>query len=722
LMSYEKVYVPAVTKKALALALIGIAISALMWPGKSLGVGSKPVPMIRYRFPYSTDEYWWEGGHYFQALLGCFSVGLAFIFVCGLVNYGASKGWWKIKFSGQELALIMALVPLGAIFGGSDYWNPWEQTTIIQGFVPGVVTDSSWWNLIPPVVFGPRSASVWSYCYVPGKPIKGTYMPWEIPWLAILPNMLIFWVFLMLMVICLMCASALMRYICIKTEYLAFPFNEVYGGIVNLAKIDEQTNRPGMFSKPFVIGFLVSFLWTFAFWGLDQWIMLFKGEIFDTWKGRLPDPRTWYPTDTLAWPAYDFTLLDLLDWSPLFFQTGLWEIGWASLIPINVLLSGLIGFVAIYVVLPPVWVYVANQTPMNPNTSAFEAIKRLQRGYTWGGLCTVPMFLGMCLAIIVAMIVNNWRESLIIFKSIVKEPFKEFDEDRPLPYRWLWWIMLGSFFLWFLMGIFVFQMMPIPLLLYGIFMVVTYLATGKIISESGGWLGFMQPNYFSALNFTGAMITYHFNLLPTGNLDTSTVTTLWYIARNRSINNWFEVVPWYTLYSLKMSESQNLRSRKMLLALIVGFALALIISPILYEIEVAYAPYSDARGRGIINLIKDNLSRGTIESTYQWTQYSRYTSISLQTVAISFAVILALSILQRYISFLRFLSIGGLITGVWVGYTMWASWIIALIIKIIVLRAGGTKMYEEKLRPLSLGFFAGGLIAFFLAQVGWMLK
>jgi hypothetical protein len=53
---------------------------------------------------------------------------------------------------------------------------------------------------------------------------------------------------------------------------------------------------------------------------------------------------------------------------------------------------------------------------------------------------------------------------------------------------------------------------------------------------------------------------------------------------------------------------------------------------------------------------------------------------------------------------------------------MWASWIIAFIIKTIVLRVGGTRLYEEKLKPLSLGFFSGGLITFFLAQVGWMLK
>ena len=712
------------TKKAIAFAVLGMAISALLWPAVSLSPSSgSPRWPVRYRFPFSDDEYWsYAGGHFFPAFIGSFSVGLALVFIGGLINYGAMKGWWNTRFSEQELALIMILAPLGGIWGGSDYLYPWDQITVVEGLKPGMVKDPSWWDLVPPIVFGPRDASVWSYWYVPGVSVKPRYLPWQIPWLAILPNILTFYVFFLSFAVCLICAAMLMRYICIRVEYLAFPFNEVYGGFVDLAKPDSKTKQLKMFSKPFLIGFLISFIWQFSLWDADQWVMLIKGEIFQRYQGYLPDPTTGYPSNILAWPVYDFTIHDLIDWAPLLFSAGLWEIGWASLIPLNILLSGLIGFLAMFVVFPPVYTYIVNEDLMEPGTTAVTALKRLYRGYYWGGPSIVTVYVGACLAVVVATFVNNWREVSTILKSIVKEPFSEFDPDRPLPYRWIWWIMIASFLLWYLIGVGLFKIYPLPLLIFGLAMIVLYTGSAKIISETGGWMGCMFARRGPAyVQFIGAVLTEEFNFLPVdGPLTVSSITSLWITRGGRNINNWLETVPWYSLYGMKMADSKRINKKMMLIAIIGGIALALILSVILFEIRLAYSSLPRRPGKGIFTVIK-NAVKGR-QDGYMWRLYTQYPMETWYTILASFSIFLALSILQRYIGALRSLSIGGLIVGAYVGYGLWGAWLTAFIIKYLVIRIGGVRLYEEKLKPIALGFFGGGLLAHLLGSIGWALQ
>jgi len=710
-----------VTKKAVAVAVLGMVISALLWPQQ--GKGATPYWPMRFRFPFTDDQPWsYMGTSVFPAIIGSFSIGLALVFICGLINYGVIKGWWKTTFSQRELALIMSLAPLGGIFGGGDLLYPWSQTHLLEGFKPGTIKDPSWWNLIPDIVFGPKDASVWSYVYVPGEAIKPRYLPWQIPWMAILPNILTFYVFFASMLVCLICASMLMRYICIKTEYLAFPFNEVYGGFVDLASSNPKTKRLGMFSKPFLIGFLASFIWQFSLWGAYYWVMLITGQKLELrYQGYLPDPTTGQASTILAWPVWDFTHYDLIDWAPLVFSAGLWEIGWAALLPTNILLSGLIGFLAMWVVFPPVATYVLNGNPMEPGESMRKCLKRLDRGWYYGGVSVEAVFLGACLAVIVAIFVKHRQESLTILKSIVKEPVSEFDPDRPLPYRWIWWIMIASFLLWYLIGVGLFKMYPIPLLIMGLGIVILFTAAGKIVSEAGGWYGSMF-SYDSAeyAQLVGGILTVKCNLLASGrSLTMSDITTLWITKGARSIINWMEIPPWYSLYTMKMADSKRINKKKMLIAVIGIFALALILSEIFYEIKLAYDVEPTTKGQGIVRTLTEAMGGEQIDN--MWRLYSRCPEGSMYTIIASFSIILALSILQNYIGILRPLSIGGLIVGLKCGHGIWGAWLVALILKYLVLKVGGVKLYEERLKPISLGFFGGGLLAYLAGLIGAVL-
>jgi hypothetical protein len=84
-------------------------------------------------------------------------------------------------------------------------------------------------------------------------------------------------------------------------------------------------------------------------------------------------------------------------------------------------------------------------------------------------------------------------------------------------------------------------------------------------------------------------------------------------------------------------------------------------------------------------------------------------------------VILVLAFLATRIGFLRGLSIGGIVLGTMAGFWIWAPFLVGFIVKYIILRVGGVKMYEEKLKPIALGILLGHIIPIFINNtIGWI--
>jgi hypothetical protein len=60
-------------------------------------------------------------------------------------------------------------------------------------------------------------------------------------------------------------------------------------------------------------------------------------------------------------------------------------------------------------------------------------------------------------------------------------------------------------------------------------------------------------------------------------------------------------------------------------------------------------------------------------------------------------------------------SLAGIVLGCMFGREIWSPFLIALLIKYLTIRMGGVKLYNEKLRPLSVGLIAGWCIVTVIA-------
>ena len=69
-----------------------------------------------------------------------------------------------------------------------------------------------------------------------------------------------------------------------------------------------------------------------------------------------------------------------------------------------------------------------------------------------------------------------------------------------------------------------------------------------------------------------------------------------------------------------------------------------------------------------------------------------------------------LTLLQTRISKLRFFNVAAIGLGCLIGYYLWLPFLAGLIIKLLTLRIGGVRLYEDKVKPICFGAVAAYLI------------
>jgi len=143
------------------------------------------------------------------------------------------------------------------------------------------------------------------------------------------------------------------------------------------------------------------------------------------------------------------------------------------------------------------------------------------------------------------------------------------------------------------------------------------------------------------------------------------------------------------------------------LGFIAGIASLAIVTP-------AWQAFVTDFKRGNIHTALSTLQTGIIPN---WERSLIYMDKTLQLIIIGFALVLALTLMQRSVALLRSLSIGGLITGLMLGYGLWLGWLITFIIKYLILKVGGVKLFEEKWKPVALGLFCGGTVSNLIGQL-----
>jgi len=688
---------PGLTVKSIVVAVLGLIIVSLLCGDPQRRFEPSPLRVTGLEYNY------WESQ---VPALSSIGWGILFMLILALVNQGAAAGWWKIRFTRQETALILIMVVIGGIYNGG-YHGPFREWFSESADVASkpAADRAKLWAYMPDVVFGPKDANFWTFFVgEPGRPKLRTLM---IPWAGLLPMMATAIFFTLGGMLCLVFASMLLRRLYCTVEYLPMPITEVMTGFLELTQPGSEKVK--LFkSKPFIIGLLASFLYTFPLWGIHFWQTVLTGKPAGSPEGMLGG--------VLLWPFWDFTLKGWLPWVPLQVSLAPWEVGWGMILPINVLASTLIGYLAMFVIFPLIYGYGLGFWGKFSGMSAWELTFAGIYRQSSEGFSFVALSLGMLFALVVTPLVMNWREVAPIFKALIREPPEEFDPDRPVSYRLTWLLTIGFGLLWYLTAILVMGMAWHATLFFMAVTSILFLAYGRMASETGGFYGLVIPvPYWSHGGLLGAWALRGFGVMPDPAKPVGSVVTYWYMQTRGTTFAWGDKIPWYSLHSMKVADLTKTKTRAALKTLVAGIALSLTAIAVFYFIYRAYAPWVFKTRGELTNTAPGNVANG---STKGWFNMIDHWDLGLVQVAIGFAAIFALSLLQPRIPLLRTLSMGGLVWGVWGGYMVWATWLVALVIKYVVLRTGGTKIYEETVKPASLGLVAGAFITFALMVLG----
>jgi len=693
------------TVKSIVVAVLGLIIVSLLCGDPQQGGFTAPGDVSPLKVPGQEFNYWQSQSQ----VLASIGMGMLFMLILALVNQVAAAGWWKLHFTRQETGLILIMVVIGGIYSGG-YHGPFREWFTEGPYVAGQSNPAdraNLWAYMPDVVFGPKDANFWTFIVgEPGRPKLATLM---IPWAGLLPMMATAIFFTLGGMLCLVFASMLLRRLYCTVEYLPMPITEVMTGFLELTQPGSEKVK--LFkSKPFIIGLLASFLYTFPLWGMYIWQHLLTGKPAGSPEGSLGG--------FYLWPLWDFTPKAWLPWVPLRVSLAPWEVGWGMILPINVLASTLIGYLAMFVIFPLIYGYSLGfwgrtfPTGMSGNRDLVMTIYRQSSE----GFSLVALSMGMLFALVAAPLVMNWREVAPIFKALIREPPEEFDPDRPISYRLTWLLTIGFGLLWYLTAILVVGMAWHATLFFMAVTSIIFLGYGRMASETGGWYGIVVPcQYYAHGGLLGAWTLKGFGVMPDPEKHVGNIVTYWHMQTRSTTYAWGDKIPWYSLHSMKVADLTKTKTRAALKTLVGGIALSLTAIAVFYWIYRAYSPRVWKIRGELTATAPVSLEKG---SSKGWPNMMEQWDLGLIQVAIGFATILTLSLLQPRIPLLRTLSIGGLVWGTWGGHMVWATWLAALIIKYIVLRTGGTRMYEETVKPVSLGLVAGAFLTFAVMVLG----
>jgi len=687
------------TTKALVIATVGLVFTALLW-----GDAERAGPWSGFRYSSSDVLYFWHWQ--VNPVLGAYGMAWVFMIVIAFINHGAKAGWWKTRFSGQEVALISVMIVLGGVFNGY-YRGPFKEWFSEGAYVvrQPVGKQADLWKVAPPI-FGPQDPGVWRfYTGIVGQPVKERTL--MIPWVELAPMMIIAISFISSGMLCLVFASMLLRRLYCTVEYLPMPIAGITTDLINLTQTGSEKVR--LFkSKPFLLGFLLCFIYMFPIHSLSFYQTLATGVAV---------PRQWgYLGGVLLYPYWDFTPNVWLAWVPLFISLIPWEIGWGLLLPANVLTSALIGWFAMFVIVPlalspylgpqPKGVYGA---PLMHSYLDFHAI-----GFSYSAI-----FIGMLVAITFVPIIRNRRHMIPVFKALLSEPPEDFDPDKPISYRLTWLLTIGFGLLWYLIGTLVINIRFDALLLHSIMISILFIGGGRLVLETGGYYGNFSQSWMGGVgDYVGTVLLKLFNVVPSRGQVTNIVTTYYMNSSRMNMYGYHENIPWYSINAMKVAEHTKTKTSDILKVLAIGIIISMPLIAVFHFVWRAYSPTIWWKIPGIYFGRMTSAEAGTL---YNAVIISKW-DIHLTQICLGFTVVAVLSLLQPRLSILRSLSIGGLVFGAWAGYTVWVPWLIALIVKYIIMKTAGIRVQEETVRPFSLGLIAGAILTLVTMQVGNFLE
>lgn len=626
------------------------------------------------------------------------------MFVLALIN--------KVRpntFSIQELVVISIMIPVSVLWHEYDH----DFTGNILAALPAMVyqPEKTIENNLPYL----KMYSLWqtldqNYW----KSILYTSNLLGVNWIIHIPAIAWHVTFICSSTLLMLFIMLLYRRVVINVEALPFPTAQMVKQVIEVAQPAEGSKRVS--NKWFLIALIASLIYYLLTWVSDKFMTLILGP-----GNEVPGFGNGFIAGVYAWPVLDFIPLAIIPYGvPLMLSLTPFEIGWYALMGIDTLISIVIVWIIVYLMVP-VFLTEIGYWPRPVPGMQLRHIRWMFISNSPGGETLVAVMAGMLISLAFVPLWRNREIFIPILKSIIgKEPSKEIDPNPPVPYKFVWlgivvcglaWVWAGTAIglplLWMLAYVPVMSIMSIGVM----FM---YAETGGFLGkvsnrQSDYWHGFFGT-WLTRMILGGGQAPQSFSAeylscaLATGQIDVHFGSGFAIAAFMYS---------WYTQHSFKLSEITETDNKSTVKALVIAVLLTAIAGGISFFFFLGLLPFSPDIMPFSGRFWKQEWGPDLLPAfTQAGKMKDRYWTNSFNIVLFILGLILPvlISFGRARFSWFRVTS-AGVLFGLIFGFHSLGPMIAGLILKYLVLKIGGTKMYMEKLLPICTGFIVSAGIA-----------
>lgn len=645
-----------------------------------------------------------HGGFEYAFFLGSIGMSTITILAIALIN--------KVRptFSLHESVVIFLMVWIGTFFATSpsvNLYKGWENPFLtLLGFGSnGAETQAYYAEMMTSWMVHPE---VYQNALLPRN--------FNIPWGTFTP--LISWsiVFTVSAGLFFGFIAMLLRHIYIDIEDLPFPAVDVAEELVGLVDSSgsDVSKKSSLFTnKLFWAAFLIQFLWQH---GLTLAVNANPLD-YSAWAGNVKNVSSFWPQWDMG-PSWSVGIFSVV---PFVIFLVPYAIGWTYMMSIDSLVGVIIGTIISWFFLPMAQVIVGARPsldtgtplwPVNSEYSLFQSPIVMRPG----------MIFGILLALGVIPIWMHRHEFATIVRGIAKEPKADFDPEKPFSYRLVWLGLIISFAIYVASGV----AYGLPILPWaGALIIISFALVGmmRYVLGTGGYFGVGTWVWYLSwpATITGVLFMWLFGLnLGDLNVNNSQAELIIYNGLTWGAPILMSVVAGtFAFYGAKLASKTQTRIRDSFIGVIIALAVAITVTAITAVVIVNYMPHpsdppitlagawsTSPFGNMYLtwrNLFYPERHRLTWNMGYQ-------ESIDPQDTIIMVVVGILLVALFTFLKTKKpALPLGsmGLALGVVFGYGIWVPCVVALIAKYLTIKTGGTELFNDKGKPIAVGFIAG---------------
>jgi hypothetical protein len=665
-------------REVLGVRLFAWVLGLLITIGMIIGGLFAGMQAIVLTFGIHWDHGWAVGGVFMAVVLN-------------MINYTLP---FRSKLRAQEIAVILAMIYAGGSFMGSIYpyelmFYPAFGARHLGTRLPDLVGLDRLMEIVPPF-FAPTDQAAIENIRFGGYPTPyAAWMPWLSFWI---PYSILY--FFMCMFLC-----TIVRKQWIDIESLGFPYAQPVismiqdVGMVDRAAVGSEVAAQKRRSKLILIGFVVS-----ALISVPDFIHILNPTV-----PGLP----WWSNYWVKWsmdlvPLYP-GLAEALPGSALLITWGPWYIMalWA-LIPIEILFSSWVFFILFYILLPPFFI-TAGLIPYDPTWPGYTRWSQIGRagtihpviwgdfGYFWLGILALAF---------------QWKYIKGTLKGLFGKPDVS-DAEEPVPYRVAWIGFIASLIL--LVGL---------ITMAGGSALPTIGAVGLIFLYNLGQMRLKaESGIFVTNSNNAAWMSYY---ITGGEWPTTRTIGDWtagqwvpWMVANHSQYHWGNgtgAAAALIIDAYKILHDAKSNLKQSFIAMSVAALLAIVLSAVI-GLSLVYT-----YGATVMTALA-YWYRGSLGGNFAGfdPQSTGLPGTPWLDLGISFVAVLALMLGRFYIPRFPLSPVGfclglGLRTIDGLGWMFLWAWIL----KFLILKIGGARLYRETGVPLLIGVFLGGAFMFFM--------